>query len=132
MFHELERHTAPSLWIDPETGLPPDISPDGHRVTPSPEAAARARRLHLCQSCVDDLEAGGTVTFSVFLKGEQTPTAIAFEMPLIDDEGRVMAVRCPAAGCGAVVDVINGRLSRHSVRGQECQTSGVLVRFGEG
>ncbi|MBN0045573.1 hypothetical protein JS756_15950 [Streptomyces actuosus] len=58
--------------------------------------------------------------------------AIASEMPLLDDEGRVMAVRCPAAGCGAVVDLIDGRLDRHLVRGQKCRTSGVQVVVAEG
>lgn len=132
MFHELERHTAPSLLIDPETGLPPGISPDGHRVTPSPEATARARRQPLCQSCLNDVAAGSAVTFSVRLKGEQTAVAIASDVPLIDDEGRVMVVRCPAAGCGALVDLIDGRLDQHFVLGQECHTSGVPVMVGEG
>lgn len=132
MFHELERHTVPSLLIDPETGLPPGISPDGRLVTPSPEATARARRRPLCQSCIDDVDAGGAVAFSVRLRGEQTAMAFASDMPLLDDEGRVMAVRCPSAGCGAVVDLINGRLDRHVVRGQKCQMSGVSVVVGEG
>ncbi len=131
MFHELERHTAPSLLIDPETGLPPGVSPDGHRATPSPAATARARKQPLCQSCLDDIRAGRAVTFSVRLKGEQTAMAVAHEMPLLDDEGRVMAVRCPSAGCGAVVDLINGRLDGHIVRGQECRMSGVRVVVSE-
>ncbi|WP_327740419.1 hypothetical protein OG749_45880 (plasmid) [Streptomyces nojiriensis] len=118
--------------IDPETGLPPGISPDGHRVAPSPEATARARKRPLCQSCIDDVEASGSATFSVRLKGEQTAMALASEMPLLDDEGRVMAVRCPSAGCGAVIDLINGRLDRHFVRGRKCQMSGVQVVVGEG
>ncbi|GGS28792.1 hypothetical protein GCM10010269_79390 [Streptomyces humidus] len=71
------------------------------------------------------------MTFSVRLKGEQTAVAIASEMPLLDDEGQVMAVRCPAAGCGALVDLINGRLDRHLVLGRECHTSGVPVMVGE-
>ncbi|MGW2109923.1 hypothetical protein [Streptomyces sp. NPDC001948] len=132
MLHELERHTAPSILIDPETGLPPDISPDGHRVAASSAATARARKRPLCQSCINDVEAGGAVTFSVRLKGEQTAMAFASEMPLLDEEGRVMAVRCPSAGCGAVGDLINGRLDRHPVRGQKCQMSGVPVVVGEG
>ncbi|MEU0720801.1 hypothetical protein ABZ498_26915 [Streptomyces lavendulocolor] len=132
MFHELERHTAPSILIDPETGLPPGVSPDGQPVAPTPEATARARRRPLCQSCIDDVQAGGAVAFSVRLKGEQTAVALTAELPLLDDEGRVMAVRCPAAGCDAVVDLINGRLDRHDVRGQECRMSGVAVVVGEG
>ncbi|MEU7073025.1 hypothetical protein AB0B30_28225 [Streptomyces narbonensis] len=132
MFHELERHTAPSILIDPETGLPPDVTPDGHPVTPSSEAAARSQRRPLCQSCLDDVAAGGPVAFSVRLKGEQTAVAIAYEEPLLDDEGRVQAVRCPAAGCGAVVDLVDGRLDRHFMLGRECHTSGVPVRMGEG
>ncbi|MEU0222369.1 hypothetical protein ABZ281_48485 [Streptomyces sp. NPDC006265] len=78
------------------------------------------------------MQAGGEVTFSVRLKGEQTAMALAPEMPLLDDEGRVMAVSCPSAGCGAVVDLINGRLDRHFVRGQKCRMSGVQVVVGEG
>ncbi|MFK0119202.1 hypothetical protein [Streptomyces sp. NPDC090994] len=131
MFHELERHTAPSILIDPETGLPPGVSPDGHRATPSPAAAARARKQPLCQLCLDDVQAGGEVTFAVRLKGEQTAVALAHEMPLLDEEGRVMAVRCPSAGCGAVVDLISGQLEGHSVRGQKCRMSGVRVVVGE-
>lgn len=126
-----ERHTAPSLLIDPETGLPPGITPDGHRVAASPEATARARRRPLCRSCIEDVEAGGAVTFSVRLKGEQTAMALASEMPLLDDEGGVMAVRCPSAGCGAVVNLINGRLDRHFVRGRKCEMSRVQVVVGE-
>ncbi|MBK3627087.1 hypothetical protein JHN59_19985 [Streptomyces sp. MBT49] len=57
--------------------------------------------------------------------------AVAHEMPLLDDEGRVMAVRCPSAGCGAVVDLINGRLDGHIVRGQDCRMSGVRVVVSE-
>ncbi|MEU2770650.1 MULTISPECIES: hypothetical protein [Streptomyces] len=129
--HELERHTAPSILIDPETGLPPDVTPDGHPVTPSPEAAARSQRRPLCQSCLDDFAAGSAVGFSVRLKGEQTAVAIAYAEPLLDDEGRVMAVRCPAAGCGALVDLIDGRMDRHFMLGRECHTSGVPVRMGE-
>ncbi|MFZ3491781.1 hypothetical protein ACODT5_00820 [Streptomyces sp. 5.8] len=72
------------------------------------------------------------MTFSVRLKGEQTAMALASEMPLFDDEGRMMAVRCPSAGCGAVVDLMNGRLERHSVRGVTCQMSDVQVVVGEG
>ncbi|MET9103606.1 hypothetical protein [Streptomyces antibioticus] len=72
------------------------------------------------------------MTFSVRLKGEQTAVAISSETPLLDDEGQVKAVRCPAAGCGALVDLINGRLDRHSMLGQECHTSGVPVVVGEG
>jgi len=53
------------------------------------------------------------------------------ELPLVDDEGRVMAVRCPSAGCGAVTDLINGRLGRHFVRGHKCQMSGVPVAVGK-
>lgn len=131
MFHELERHTAPSILIDPETGLPPGVSPEGHRAAPSPAATARARKQPLCQSCLDDVQAGGEVTFSVRLKGEQAAMALAGEMPLIDDEGRMMAVRCPSAGCGAVVDLISGQLDGHSVRGQKCRMSGVRVVVGE-
>ncbi|MGD1220466.1 hypothetical protein AB9Q10_18790 [Streptomyces krungchingensis] len=71
------------------------------------------------------------MTFSVRLKGEQTAVAIASETPLLDDEGQVKAVRCPAAGCGTPVDLINGRLDRHFVLGQECHTSGVPVMVGE-
>ncbi|WP_405759561.1 hypothetical protein [Streptomyces sp. NBC_00073] len=77
------------------------------------------------------MAAGSAVTFSVRLKGEQTAVAIASEVPLLDDEGRVMVVRCPAAGCGALVDLIDGRLDRHLVFGQECNTSGVPVMVGE-
>lgn len=132
VLHELERHSAPSLLIDPETGLPPGIRPDGHRVPPSPEATARARRHPLCRSCIDDVETAGAVSFSVRLKGEQTAMAISSELPLIDDEGHVMAVCCPSADCSAVVDLINGRLSRHSVRGRECRMSDVQVLIGEG
>lgn len=130
MFHDLERHTAPSILIDPETGLPPEISSDGHRVAPSPEATARARRQPLCRSCIDDIEAGREVVFSVRLKGEQTAMALTFEMPLLDDEGRVTAVRCPSTGCDAVVELINGRLERHHVRGQKCEMSDVQVVVG--
>ncbi|MGQ4404392.1 hypothetical protein ACN6K4_006016 [Streptomyces hayashii] len=57
--------------------------------------------------------------------------AVAHGMPLLDDEGRVMAVRCPSAGCGAVVDLISGRLDGHTVRGQECRMSGVRVVVSE-
>ncbi|MFF8535788.1 hypothetical protein ACF07B_28205 [Streptomyces sp. NPDC015532] len=71
------------------------------------------------------------MTFSVRLKGEQTAMAVAHEMPLLDDEGRVMAVRCPSAGCGAVVDLISGRLDGHIVRVQECRMSGVRVVVSE-
>ncbi|MEU5958287.1 hypothetical protein [Streptomyces sp. NPDC047525] len=131
MFHELERHTAPSLLIDPETGLPPGISPEGHHVAASSEATARARRRPLCRSCIDDIEAGGAVTFSVRLTGKQTAMALASEMPLLDDDGRGMAVLCPSAGCGAVVDLINGRLDRHFVRGRKCRMSDVQVVVGE-
>ncbi|MFD3962040.1 MULTISPECIES: hypothetical protein [Streptomyces] len=132
MLHELERHTAPSILIDPETGLPPDVSPDGHAVTASSAAMARARRRPLCRSCVADFEAVGALTFSVRLKGEQSAIALAPEMPLIDNEGRVMAVACPSAGCDAVVGLSDGRLERHLVRGQECEMSGVHVVVGEG
>lgn len=132
MLHELERHSAPSLLIDPETGLPPGVSPDGHRVTPSPEAAARARRHPLCPSCLADVQAGVEVVLSVRLKGEQTAIALTSDLPLFDDEGRVMAVRCPSAGCGAVVDLINGKLDLHFVRGRECRMSGVQVVINEG
>ncbi|MEU6935088.1 hypothetical protein AB0A05_39170, partial [Streptomyces sp. NPDC046374] len=135
MLHELERHTAPSMLIDPETGLPPDVAPDGHAVTPSPEAVARSQRRPLCQSCLDDVAAGGAVAFSVRLKGESTALAIASEEPLLHDEGgQVMVVRCPAAGCGALVDLVDGRLDHHFLPGlgQECHTSGVPVMVGEG
>jgi hypothetical protein len=131
MFHELERHTAPSLLIDPETGLPPGVTPDGDHVTPSPAATARSRRRPLCQSCLDDVAADGAVTFSVRLKGEQTAVAVASEVPVVDDEGQVKAVRCPAVGCGALVDLVDGRLDLHFVLGQECHTSGVPVMVGE-
>lgn len=133
-FHELERHTAPSMLIDPETGLPPDVTADGHRVTPPPEAVARSRRRPLCLSCLDDVAAGGEVTFSVRLKGEPTAVAIAYGEPLLDDEGQVKAVRCPAAVCGALVDLVDGRLHHHFLPGlgQECHTSGVPVVVGEG
>ncbi|WP_328689798.1 hypothetical protein OHA74_11930 [Streptomyces phaeochromogenes] len=72
------------------------------------------------------------MSFSVRLKGEQTAMVISSELPLIDDEGHVMAVRCPSADCVAVVDLINGRLGRHSVRGRECRMSDVQVLIGEG
>ncbi|MFH9821283.1 hypothetical protein [Streptomyces sp. NPDC017230] len=81
--------------------------------------------------CLDDVQAGGEVTFAVRLKGEQTAMVLAHEMPLLDDEGRVMAVRCPSAGCGAVVDLISGQLEGHSVRGRKCRLSGVRVVVGE-
>ncbi|MFD6967374.1 hypothetical protein [Streptomyces sp. NPDC059949] len=123
----MERHTAPSILIDPETGLPPEISPEGHRVAPSPEATARARRQPLCRSCIDGVEAGREVIFSVRLKGEQTAMVLTSEMPLLDDEGRVLAVRCPSTGCDAVVELINGSLERHYVRGQQCEMSDVQV-----
>jgi hypothetical protein len=132
MFHELERHSAPSLLIDPETGLPPGVHPDGHRVIPSPEATARARKRPLCRACVDDVETAGAVRFSVRLTGEQTAIALASEVPLIDDEGRVMAVRCPSADCGVVVDLVNGTLGHHFVRGSKCRLSGVQVVVGDG
>ncbi|MFD8727818.1 hypothetical protein [Streptomyces sp. NPDC059611] len=77
------------------------------------------------------MQASGAVSFSVRLKGEQDAVALAGEMPLLDDDGRVMAVRCPSAGCGAVVDLTGGRLDAHSVRGQECRMSGVRVVVGE-
>lgn len=131
MFHELERHTAPSLFIDPETGLPPGVCPDGHRVVPSPEATARARRRPLCRPCIEDAEAGGAVTFSVRLTGEHTAAVVPSELPLLDDEGRVMAVRCPSSGCGAVIDLVDGTLERHLVHGQECRMSGVPVVIEE-
>ncbi|MEU6357848.1 hypothetical protein ABZ896_52645 [Streptomyces sp. NPDC047072] len=72
------------------------------------------------------------MNFSVRLTGEQTAMAFASEAPLIDDEGRVMAVRCPSADCGSVVDLINGRLGRHFVRGRKCRMSNVRVVVGEG
>ncbi|MFI1648324.1 hypothetical protein OG605_38365 (plasmid) [Streptomyces xanthophaeus] len=56
--------------------------------------------------------------------------ALTFEMPLLDDEGRVTAVRCPSTGCDAVVELINGRLERHHVRGQKCEMSDVQVVVG--
>lgn len=131
VFHELERHTIPSLLIDPETGLPPDISPDGHRVVPSPEAKSRARRLPVCRSCAEDIQSGGAVAFSVRLTGEQSAVAITSELPLLDDEGRVMAVRCPSSECGAVIDLIEGRLARHPAHGKECEMSDVQVVIEE-
>lgn len=131
MFHELEQHTIPSLLIDPETGLPVGVSPDGHHAPPSEEATARSRRLPLCQPCLDVLEASGAVNFSVRLKGEQPAVAIASETPLLNDEGQVMAVHCPASGCGALVNLIDGQLEGHFAFGRECHTSGVQVTVGE-
>ncbi|MCL3999243.1 hypothetical protein [Streptomyces lavenduligriseus] len=69
---------------------------------------------------------------SVRLKGEQTAVAIASDGPVVDDKGQVTAVRCPAAGCGALVDLVDGRIDRHFMLGQECHTSGVPVIVGEG
>lgn len=132
MFHELERHTAASLLIDPETGLPPDISPDGHRVVPSPEATARARRRPLCRPCAEDIQTGGAVTFSVRLTGEQSAVAVTSEQPLVDDEGRVMVLRCPLSECGAVVDLVEGQFAPHLAGGRTCQMSGVQVVVDEG
>lgn len=132
MLHELERHTAPSLSIDPETGLPPGVGPDGTSVSPSPEATARARRRPLCGSCVAMITACGEVIFSVRLKGEMTALGISSDMRLLDDEGRMLAVRCPSAGCGEVVDLIDGRFARHNARGRECRLSDVQVVVADG
>ncbi|WP_435060497.1 hypothetical protein [Streptomyces sp. bgisy060] len=127
----MERHTAPSLLIDPETGLPPDVTPDGRHVTPSPEATARSRRRPVCQSCLNDAAAGGALAFSVRLKGEQTAVDVASGVLVVGDEGQVKALRCPAAGCGALVDLVDGRIDHHVMLGRECRTSGLLVKVGE-
>ncbi|MEU8545251.1 hypothetical protein AB0C52_35510 [Streptomyces sp. NPDC048717] len=72
------------------------------------------------------------MTFSVRLKGEQTAVAVASEAPVVDDEGQVKAVRCPTVGCGALVDLVDGRIDRHFMLGQKCHTSGVPVMVCEG
>lgn len=131
LFDELERHTALSLLIDPETGLPTDYTDPvtGLRVWPTPESTARARRRPLCADCIAQYKATGTLTSSVRLKGETEALGVSEHDPLLDDEGRVMAVVCPVAGCGKVVELVNGKIPRHFVRGRKCKTSGVQVGF---
>ncbi|RSS84949.1 hypothetical protein EF919_38335 [Streptomyces sp. WAC02707] len=75
--------------------------------------------------------AAGVAVISVRLKGEPTAVVVASEVPVVDDEGQVTAVRCPAAGCGALVDLVDGRIDRHLMLGRECHTSGVPVIVGE-
>lgn len=43
--------TVISVPIDPQTGLPPDVAPDGSNITPDPAAVARAVRQPLCNNC---------------------------------------------------------------------------------
>jgi hypothetical protein len=48
---------VPSILIDPDTGQPPDVAPDGGWVPASPEASARSRREPYCPECARRLNA---------------------------------------------------------------------------
>ncbi|MCI0689214.1 MAG: hypothetical protein L0Y54_18575 [Sporichthyaceae bacterium] len=42
---------VPSIPIDPATGLPPDLNPDGTTRQPDPQAVARMTREPVCPRC---------------------------------------------------------------------------------
>ncbi|GAA0360074.1 hypothetical protein GCM10009530_06720 [Microbispora corallina] len=54
--------TVTMFLVDPETNLPPGMSPLGSRREPTPEALARSVKLPVCPACVERakrvLEAG--------------------------------------------------------------------------
>jgi hypothetical protein len=114
---EEQRHTAKSLLIDPETGLPPDVDPQtGAQVEPSPEAVKRSKRRPICGSCLEQLLLEGCVTWKVRLRGE--PEAIGHaqgEPLLVDASGKPLATQCPFPACGKVVKVVNGHIEKHTM-----------------
>jgi hypothetical protein len=42
-----------SVLVDPETGRPPDVGPDGQAITPDPEAVQRSVRKPVCDDCME-------------------------------------------------------------------------------
>ncbi|MFD4474722.1 hypothetical protein ACFWPU_01195 [Streptomyces sp. NPDC058471] len=130
LLDQQEQGTAKSLLIDPHTGLPPDTDPyTGELAVATPEARARSRRRPLCSKCLATYEATGAFDFSVRLTGEHDAIVVADGIPLVDDKDRVMAVQCPDGSCGKVVNVVDGKLERHHVRGKKCGLSGIPVEF---
>lgn len=130
LLHQLERHTAKSLLIDPETGLPPNIDPaTGAPRVPTAEAMKRSRRRAVCSSCMKEQEETGAITFVASARqiGEQEALGFAEETPLVDDQGAPMAVRCPSVDCEEIVSIMGGKIERHFVRGKECPLSGIKV-----
>jgi hypothetical protein len=46
-------YSVPSLLIDPQTGLPPDVDEHGHAQPIEAHALARSVREPICESCVE-------------------------------------------------------------------------------
>lgn len=50
--------TVVVVMIDPVTGFPPDVAPDGSNIIPTEEARARAVTRPLCDRCVQRVNRG--------------------------------------------------------------------------
>lgn len=48
-------YRVPSILVDPETGRPPDVTAEGQRCEPSPEALGRSARQPYCPDCAKRL-----------------------------------------------------------------------------
>jgi hypothetical protein len=44
---------VPSVFVDPATGRPPDVTEQGEAIVPEREAVERAMRVPLCADCVE-------------------------------------------------------------------------------
>ncbi|ONK13105.1 hypothetical protein [Streptomyces sp. MP131-18] len=132
---EEQRHTATSLLIDPETGLPPDVDPEtGAQVKPHPEAVRRSKRRPICASCLEQFIFEGHVTWKVRLPGEPEAIGHAWGEPLTDASGKPLATQCPFPACSKVVEVINGRIEKHTMTpslSDVCPCSEAMVVFSD-
>lgn len=54
---EFDPDRVPSVLVDPETGLPPDVNEAGQYREPTAEALARSRREPYCPACARGLNA---------------------------------------------------------------------------
>lgn len=53
---DFDPESVPSISIDPETNLPPDVNANGERITPDPEALQRAITKPICPDCRKEFE----------------------------------------------------------------------------